>query len=146
MTCNTLPQQHAAAAINRPFHTQPRATHKTMSTSTTNLRLAYTAPGSPELGQQTVAVTMGGLTPALQAVCNTEIVLDHPPGQRLRLVSPTLQADSTDPHLSILLPADEQVLDLTIVAMPSGTAIRITVTTKKEGSKPDQPRSALFSP
>lgn len=111
---------------------------------TTLLRIAYTAPNSPELGQQTVTVVLGGSSPNIEAVCQTEVSIDHPPGQKLRLVSPSLRTEDTEPQLVVQLPDAEQQLELACVAVPSQAAIKITITTKKEGSKPDPVRRASF--
>lgn len=117
-----------------------------MTTLTTPLHIVYTAPGSPDIGQQIASAPLDGPTATLQAVCKTEFIVHYPPEQTLRLQQPVLPSYVADQTLVVTLPADEVLLDLVFVAEPSGTATRVPVTTKKEGSKPDLPRTAAFRP
>lgn len=110
----------------------------------TTLRIAYTAPNTPELGQQAADVTLDGSPSIIEAVCQSELTIDHPPGQRLRLLTPSLQAEDTEPRLVVFLPNTEQLLDLTAVAQPSQAKVKIKITIKRENSKPDPPRQATF--
>ena len=113
-----------------------------MTSSTSSLHIAYTAPDSPDVGQQTASVVLDGPTLAIDAVCQTELVIKHPAGQRLRLEHAGLRADENSDALVVLLPPEELQFDLAVIAEPSGAAGRIILTTKKEGSKPDPIRRA----
>jgi hypothetical protein len=110
----------------------------------TTLQIAYTAPDSADTGQQTASVALDGPTLALTAVCQTEIVIHHPTGQTLRLAGSTPRSESNSQYLAVTLPPEEEQFDLGILAEPSGTAVTLNVTTKKESSKPDPPRRASF--
>lgn len=115
-------------------------------TSPTNpsLRIVYTAPDSPDRGQDTARVELGGPPLNIVAVGPSELSIDHPPGQQLRLASPPLIAESVEDKLVVQLPAAEHPLDLICLAVPSQAAIRVVITTKKESSKPELPRRATF--
>lgn len=112
--------------------------------STTSLQLVYTAPGSPDLGQQRASLQLDGSPVTIIAVCRTEIVLHHPEGETLQ-VSPALTCvDANSQFLALLLPAEEGEFDLRVTAQQSGAAGTIKVTTKRERIKPDRPLRASF--
>lgn len=108
----------------------------------TDLSITYTAPNSPNQGQQTAVVTLNGPLTTLEAVAETTLTIGRPYGETLHVVSPTLHAGDTTAGLVVYLPSIEQLLDLIVSASPSQARIRIKITIKKEGSKPDPPRRA----
>jgi|JI9StandDraft_1071089.scaffolds.fasta_scaffold662288_1 hypothetical protein len=109
------------------------------------LRIVYTAPNSRDVGENVAYFSFGEPPPALEAACRTELTIDHPPGEELRLASPALHAESIEEKLVVQLPDAEHPLELVCLAVPSQTAVKIFITTKKEGSKPEPPRRATFS-
>lgn len=115
-----------------------------MPTDPISVAITYTAPGSPDVGQQSASATLDGPPLAIVAVSATELAIQHPTGQRLHLTPSGLRVEETGQALLVQLPADEQQLDLAVTAEPSETAARIVVTTKKESSKPDPVRRASF--
>lgn len=108
----------------------------------TDLAITYTAPNSPNQGQQTALVTLNGPLTTLEAVAETTLTIERPSGETLHIVSPILRAEDTAAGFVIYLPSSEQQLDLIAAASPSRARIRIKITIKKEGSKPDPPRRA----
>lgn len=108
------------------------------------LRIVYTAPTSTDLGQQVATIPPGSTAPVLEVACHTVLTIDHPPGQRLRLLSPALPVEDSEYKLAVQLPATEQQLDLTTVNDASQQTVKIKLVLKKRSNKPDPPRSAAF--
>lgn len=111
---------------------------------TSSIELRYTAPGEGELGQQQLSLSLAGPPVALLAVCGTEIVVTHPPGQTLRLRSAQVRTIETSEALVVLLPEDEVEFVLGLVEETSAAEAEILVKTKKERSKPERPLRAAF--
>jgi hypothetical protein len=109
-----------------------------------SIQISFTSPDGPDIGQERATLQTHGPRLSILAVCSSELVLHHPPGQTLEPASTSPRSLATPQSLVVQLPAEETELDLGVVAQPSGTALIVTVKTKKERSKPDRPLRASF--
>lgn len=109
-----------------------------------SIQIQYTAPDSPDIGQQRATLRADDPPLTILAVCRSELVLRPPSGQTLQVSLPTQPSKQGDGGLAVILPAQETKVTLYVAALPAGTAVVVKVKTKREHSKPERPLRAAF--